>query len=124
MIPTAVWVQGSFAASSSSAADDVLTSTGFATLPACHGGGRWATHLWPSLFFLVAGGQTLFQGLHDIDHGSTRRFRRCGNRLSFLVFEAFYDFGALNETITGRTKERLLKSRMTFVVKLMERDSP
>jgi len=67
MISTAVWVQGSFAASSSSAADDVFTSAGFATLPACDGGGRWATHLWPSFFFLVAGGQTLFRGLHDID---------------------------------------------------------
>jgi len=30
MISTAVWVQGSFAASSSSAADDVFTSAGFA----------------------------------------------------------------------------------------------
>jgi hypothetical protein len=45
MISRAVWVQGSFAASNSSAAGDVLTLAGFATLPACHGGGRWANSI-------------------------------------------------------------------------------
>lgn len=104
MTSTAVSVQGSFAASSLSAADDVFTSAGFATLPACDGGGRWATGLWPSLFSLVAGGQTLFQGLHDIAHGSPRRFRRCGYRSSF-------QFGL----------HQGLEPRVTFIVKLMER---
>ena len=126
------------AASSPSAADYVLSSAGFATLPACDRCRGWATNVWPSLFFFGASRQALFQCLHNIDYGSLRPFRRCGSRLSFQfgldqgikallkyapVFFCHH-FGALDKTIARRTEKWPPESRMTLVVKLMERDSP
>ena len=44
--------------------------------------------------------------------------------LSFLEFETLYEFGASTKRLHVEKKRRLLKPRMTFFVKLMERGSP